>query len=70
MTKNAKMMKNPKMTRNYKNSRLAKVAIRELAEDFSWEIIGSEMLSFMSGIESRKFLEKFIEKFDVEEQTS
>jgi len=51
-----------KMTKNYKKARLAKVAIRDLAKDFSWETIGSEMLSFMSGAEARKFFECFIAK--------
>ena len=50
------------MTKNYKKAILAKPAIRDLAKDFSWEIVGSEMLSFMSGAEARKFFEYFIAK--------
>lgn len=37
----------------------ARVAIFDLADDFSWETIGREMVSRMSGDEAREFLEDF-----------
>jgi hypothetical protein len=59
-----------KMTKNYKKAVLAKPAIRDLAKDFSWEIVGSEMLSFMGGAEARKFFEYFIAKEYAKESIS
>ena len=38
----------------------ARVAIFDLADDFSWETIGREMVSQMSGDQAREFLEDFI----------
>ena len=38
----------------------ARVAIFDLADDFSWETIGREMVSQMSGDQAREFLDDFI----------
>ena len=37
----------------------ARVAIYDLADDFSWETVAREMVSRMSGDEAREFLEDF-----------
>jgi hypothetical protein len=37
----------------------ARVAIYDLADDFSWETVGREMISRMSDDEARDFLEDF-----------
>ncbi len=38
----------------------ARVAIFDLADDFSWETVAREMISQMSGDQAREFLEDFI----------
>ena len=37
----------------------ARVAIYDLADDFSWETVGRELISRMSGDEAREFVEDF-----------
>ena len=38
----------------------ARVAIYDLADDFSWETVAREMVSRMSGDEAREFVADFI----------
>ena len=38
----------------------ARVAIFDLADDFSWETVAREMISRMSGDEAREFVDDFI----------
>lgn len=42
----------------------ARVAIFDLADQFSWETIAREMVSRMSGDEAREFVEDFISLYD------
>ena len=37
----------------------ARVAIYDLADDFSWETVAREMVSRMSGDEAREFVDDF-----------
>ena len=42
----------------------ARVAIFDLADDFSWETVAREMVSRMSGDEAREFVEDFRNLYD------
>ena len=41
----------------------ARMAIYDLATSYSWEIIGREMISRMSGDEARSFVEDFTDLY-------
>ena len=43
----------------YMSSNVAKCAIFDLADTFSWETVAREMIARMSGDEAREFLEDF-----------
>lgn len=48
----------------YMSANVARCAIFDLADHFSWETIAREMISQMSGDQAREFYEDFIADYD------
>jgi hypothetical protein len=52
------------ITAAHMSANAARLAVYDLADDFSWETIGRELVSRMTGDEAREFLEDFRSLYD------